>query len=96
MLNGKHLKQIIDDTKIFQISAVPTVFLGFYFLLLLKSDTILLILAIILIFNSFLGLLKYEIKFKTKRERSIFLKEVLITLLLVGVDESSLLLITRL
>ena len=34
MLNGKHLKQIIDDTKIFQISAVPTVFLGFYFLLL--------------------------------------------------------------
>ncbi len=69
MLNGKHLKQIIDDTKIFQISALPTVFLGFYFLLLLKSDTILLILAIVLIYNSFLGLLKYEIKFKNFRSK---------------------------
>jgi|TARA_B100001059_G_scaffold236773_1_gene290161 uncharacterized membrane protein YfcA len=69
MLNGKHLKQIIDDTKIFQISAVPTVFLGFYFLLLLKSDTILLILAIVLIYNSFLGLLKYEIKFKNYKSK---------------------------
>lgn len=69
MLNGKHLKQIIDDTKIFQISAVPCVIIGFYFLLLLKSDTILLILAIILLFNSFLGLLKYEIKFKNYRSK---------------------------
>lgn len=69
MLNGKHLKQIIDDTKIFQISALPTVFLGFYFLLLLKSDTILLILAIVLIYNSFLGLLKYEIKFKNYKSK---------------------------
>jgi len=69
MLNGKHLKQIIDDTRIFQISAVPTVFLGFYFLLLLKSDTILLILAIVLIYNSFLGLFKYEIKFKNYKSK---------------------------
>ena len=61
-----YLKQIIDDTKIFQISAVPSVFLGFYFLLLLKSDTILLILAIILIYNLVLELFVLLILIITK------------------------------
>ena len=64
MINGKYLKQIINDTKVFQISALIFIFPGFYFLLILNSNTILIILALILIYNSILGLIKYEIKFK--------------------------------
>jgi len=64
MINGKYLKQIINDTKVFQISALIFIFPGFYFLLIFKSNTVLIILALILIYNSALGLIKYEIKFK--------------------------------
>ena len=64
MIDGKYLKQIINDTKFFHISAFLFIFPGFYFLLLLNSNTILIILAVILILNSFLGLVKYEIRFK--------------------------------
>ncbi len=64
MINGKYLKQIINNTKVFQISALIFIFPGFYFLLILNSNTILIILALILIYNSILGLIKYEIKFK--------------------------------
>ena len=69
MIDGKYLKQIINDTKFFQISAFLFVFPGFYFLLLLNSNTILIILAIILIFNSTLSLIKYEIQFKNFRSK---------------------------
>tara|TARA_B100000609_G_scaffold82551_1_gene65889 strand:- start:3759 stop:4517 length:759 start_codon:yes stop_codon:yes gene_type:complete len=69
MLNGKYLKQIIGDTKYFQISAFLFVFPGFYFLLMLNSSTVLVILAVILILNSLLGLIKYEIKFKNFKSK---------------------------
>ena len=64
MFNGKYLKQIVNDVKIFQFAAFLFIFPGFYFLTILKSDTILFFLGIILILNSLLGLMKYEIKFK--------------------------------
>tara|TARA_A100001011_G_scaffold397436_1_gene498404 strand:+ start:30882 stop:31670 length:789 start_codon:yes stop_codon:yes gene_type:complete len=64
MFNGKYLKQIVNDVKIFQFVAFLFIFPGFYFLTILKSDTILFFLGIILILNSLLGLMKYEIKFK--------------------------------
>ena len=50
MIDGKYLKKIINDTSIFQISAFIFIFPGFYFLLLFSSNTILITLAIILIF----------------------------------------------
>ena len=69
MIDGKYLKKIINDTSIFQISAFIFIFPGFYFLLLFSSNTILITLAIILIFNSILGLIKYEIKFKNFKSK---------------------------
>ena len=71
MIDGKYLKQIINDTKFFHISAFLFIFPGFYFLLLLNSNTILIILAVILIrsFNSTLSLIKYEIQFKNFRSK---------------------------
>lgn len=69
MLDGKYLKQIIDDTKFFQIFAFLFVFLGFYFLLVFNSSTVLIILAVILIVNSLLGLVKYEIKSKNFKSK---------------------------
>ena len=69
MIDGKYLKQIINDTKFFHISAFLFIFPGFYFLLLLNSNTILIILAVILILNSFLGLVKYEIRFKNFKSK---------------------------
>ena len=69
MIDGKYLKKIIADTKFFQISALLFVFPGFYFLLILNSNTILIILAIILIFNSTLSLIKYEIQFKNFKSK---------------------------
>ena len=69
MIDGKYLKKIVSDTKFFQISAFVFVFLGFYFLLIFNSNTILIILAVILIFNSILGLTKYEIQFKNFKSK---------------------------
>ena len=69
MIDGKYLKKIVSDTKFFQISAFIFVFLGFYFLLIFNSNTILIILAVILIFNSILGLTKYEIQFKNFKSK---------------------------
>jgi len=69
MIDGKYLKKIISDTKFFQISAFLFVLPGFYFLLFLNSNTILFILAAILIFNSTLSLIKYEIQFKNFRSK---------------------------
>ena len=69
MIDGKYLKQIINDTKFFHISAFLFILLTFFFLLLLNSNTILIILAIILIFNSTLSLIKYEIQFKNFRSK---------------------------
>ena len=69
MIDGKYLKKIMSDTKFFQVSAFLFVFPGFYFLLLLNSNTILIILATILIFNSTLSLIKYEIQFRNFRSK---------------------------
>tara|TARA_B100000963_G_scaffold358818_1_gene384423 strand:+ start:3596 stop:4354 length:759 start_codon:yes stop_codon:yes gene_type:complete len=69
MFDGKYLKQIMGDTKFFQISAFLFIFPGFYFLLIFNSNTILIILALVLIFNSLLGLIKYEIKFKNFKSK---------------------------
>ena len=69
MIDGKYLKKIMSDTKFFQISAFLFVFPGFYFLLLSNSNIILIILSAILIFNSILGLIKYEIHFKNFRSK---------------------------
>tara|TARA_B100000963_G_scaffold50944_1_gene39064 strand:+ start:25 stop:783 length:759 start_codon:yes stop_codon:yes gene_type:complete len=69
MIDGKYLKKIVKNTKFFQISAFIFIFPGFYFLLLFNSNTILIILAVILIFNSILGLIKYEIQFKELRSK---------------------------
>tara|TARA_B100000963_G_scaffold332322_1_gene323755 strand:- start:7646 stop:8404 length:759 start_codon:yes stop_codon:yes gene_type:complete len=69
MLDGKFLKQIINDTKFFQITALLFIFPGFYFLLLLKSNIVLIFLAVILISNSFFGLIKYEIRYKNFKSK---------------------------
>ena len=69
MFDGRHLKEIVNDVKVFQIVAFIFIFPGFYFLTLLDSNVILIILAIILIFNSSLGLAKKEIKFKSYKSK---------------------------
>ena len=69
MIDGNYLKKIVSDTKFFQISAFLFVFPGFYFLLLLNSNTILIILAVILILNSTLNLIKFEIHFKNFKSK---------------------------
>ena len=69
MFDGKFLKKIINDTRFFLISSFIFIFPGFYFLTIMKSNTILLILALLLILNSFLSLIKYEIKLKNYRSK---------------------------
>jgi len=69
MIDGKYLKKIVSNTKFFQISAFIFIFPGFYFLLVFNSNTILIILAIILILNSILSLTKYEIQSKKVRSK---------------------------
>jgi len=71
MLDGNYLKEIIGEVKFFLIGSFLFIFPGFYFLTILKSDTILAILALLLIINSFLSLMKYEIKFKNYKSKAI-------------------------
>ena len=68
MLDGNNLREIISDVKLFLIGSFLFIFPGFYFLIILKSDTILIILALLLIINSLLSLMKYEIKIKQSRK----------------------------
>ena len=70
MFDGKFLKKVINDTRFFLLSSFIFIFPGFYFLTIMKSNTILLILALLLILNSFLSLIKYEIKLKNYRSKS--------------------------
>jgi len=71
MLDGNYLKEIIGEVKFFLIGSFLFIFPGFYFLTILKSDTILVILALLLIINSFMSLMKYEIKLKNYKSRAI-------------------------
>jgi len=67
MFDGKFLRKIINDTRFFLISSFIFIFPGFYFLTIMKSNMILFVLALLLILNSFLSLIKYEIKLKNYR-----------------------------
>jgi uncharacterized membrane protein YfcA len=71
MLDGNYLREIISDVKFFLIGSFLFIFPGFYFLTILKSDTILIILALLLIINSLLSLMKYEIKIKNYKSKKI-------------------------
>jgi uncharacterized membrane protein YfcA len=71
MLDGNYLKEIIGEVKFFLIGSFLFIFPGFYFLTILKSDTILAILALLLIINSFMSLMKYEIKLKNYKSKAI-------------------------
>lgn len=71
MLDGNSLKEIIGEVKFFLIGSFLFIFPGFYFLTILKSDTILAILALLLIINSFMSLMKYEIKLKNYKSKAI-------------------------
>ena len=71
MLDGNSLKEIIGEVKFFLIGSFLFIFPGFYFLTILKSDTILAILALLLIINSFMSLMKYEIKLKNYKSKVI-------------------------
>lgn len=71
MLDGNSLKEIIGEVKFFLIGSFLFIFPGFYFLTILKSDTILAILALLLIINSFMSLIKYEIKLKNYKSKAI-------------------------
>lgn len=64
MLDGKNLKSIIHQTKYFLVSSVVFVIPGFFILKAVDSKIILLVLAILLIFNSLLVLLKKIIVLK--------------------------------
>lgn len=71
MFDGNYLKEIIGEVKFFLIGSFLFIFPGFYFLTILKSDTILAILALLLIINSFMSLMKYEIKLKNYKSKAI-------------------------
>jgi uncharacterized membrane protein YfcA len=68
MLDGKELKKIISETKYFLLFSIIFIFPGFYFLTILKSKTILIVLASLLIANSLLNLFKIIIKFKSYKK----------------------------
>jgi len=70
MINGQYLKKIISDVNYFLISSFLFILPGFYFLIILKSDIIILFLAILLITNSLLSLFYNEIKIKNYRSKS--------------------------
>ncbi len=71
MFDGKHLKKIINEIRTFLLSSFLFIIPGFYFLVILKSDTILFILALLLIINSSLSLAKYEIKLKNYKSNYV-------------------------
>lgn len=69
MLDGKYLKIIFKDVFYFLVGSVLFIFPGFYFLIVLKSDNILLILATLLVFNSILSLSKKAITIKSYKSK---------------------------
>lgn len=64
MLDGKNMRLILSETKLFLIFSVIFIVPGFFVLRILDSNVILFILASLLILNSSIALLNYELKFK--------------------------------